>query len=87
MNTSMPQDSSFNNYFTLPEQLRDLAWKNQKTVYSLMFAAVQDFSRASPKTTKSSVAQRDSPPYFIPGQGHLTIIRTSMSSCLGRAST
>lgn len=28
--------------FTLPEQLRDLAWKNQKTVYSLMFASVQD---------------------------------------------
>ena len=24
--------------FTLPRQLRDLAWKNQKTIYSLMFA-------------------------------------------------
>ena len=28
--------------FTLPEQLRDLAWKNQKSVYSLLFACVQD---------------------------------------------
>jgi len=32
--------------FTLPEQLRDLAWKNQKTVYSLMFAAVQDLLKS-----------------------------------------
>ena len=28
--------------FTLPRHLRDLAWKNQKQVYSLMFACVQD---------------------------------------------
>ncbi len=28
--------------FTLPEQLRDLTWKNQTTIYSLMFACVQD---------------------------------------------
>jgi hypothetical protein len=28
--------------FTLPEQLRDLAWKNQKNIYSLMFSCVQD---------------------------------------------
>lgn len=28
--------------FTLPEQLRDLAWKNQRKIYSLMFACVQD---------------------------------------------
>jgi len=28
--------------FTLPRQLRDLAWKNQKKIYSLMFACVQD---------------------------------------------
>lgn len=28
--------------FTLPEQLRDLAWKNQKTIYSLLFACVQE---------------------------------------------
>jgi len=27
--------------FTLPEQLRDLAWKNQKKIYSLMFACAQ----------------------------------------------
>lgn len=27
--------------FTLPSQLRDLAWKNQRTVYSLMFSCVQ----------------------------------------------
>ena len=28
--------------FTLPGQIRDLAWKNQTTLYSLMFASVQD---------------------------------------------
>jgi len=28
--------------FTLPSQLRHLAWKNQKKIYSLMFACVQD---------------------------------------------
>ena len=28
--------------FTLPSQLRNLAWKNQKKIYSLMFACVQD---------------------------------------------
>ena len=28
--------------FTIPRQLRDLAWKNQKTIYSLMFDCVQD---------------------------------------------
>ena len=28
--------------FTLPKQLRDLAWRNQKIIYSLMFACVQD---------------------------------------------
>ena len=28
--------------FTLPSQLRDLAWKHQKTIYSLMFSCVQD---------------------------------------------
>jgi len=28
--------------FTMPRQLRDLVWKNQKTIYSLMFACVQD---------------------------------------------
>ena len=32
--------------FTLPGQLRDLAWKHQKTVYSLMFRAVQDLLKA-----------------------------------------
>ncbi len=28
--------------FTIPRQLRNLAWKNQKTIYSLMFDCVQD---------------------------------------------
>ncbi len=28
--------------FTLPSQLRELAWRNQKEIYSLMFACVQD---------------------------------------------
>jgi hypothetical protein len=39
--------------FTLPEQLRDLAWKNQKAVYSLMFACVREvlmsFTENDPK--------------------------------------
>jgi len=38
--------------FTLPEQLRDLAWKNQKTVYSLMFATVQDLLKSFTKNDK-----------------------------------
>ena len=38
--------------FTLPEQLRDLAWKNQKTVYSLMFATVQDLLKSFTKHDK-----------------------------------
>lgn len=38
--------------FTLPEQLRDLAWKNQKTVYSLMFAAVQDLLKSFTQNDK-----------------------------------
>jgi hypothetical protein len=32
--------------FTLPRQLRDLAWKHQKTVYSLLFRAVQDLLKS-----------------------------------------
>ena len=32
--------------FTLPSQLRDLAWKKQKIIYSLMFAAVQETLKA-----------------------------------------
>jgi hypothetical protein len=32
--------------FTLPEQLRDLAWKHQKTVYALMFGAVQELLKS-----------------------------------------
>ena len=32
--------------FTLPRQLRNLAWKHQKTVYSLMFRAVQDLLKS-----------------------------------------
>lgn len=28
--------------FTLPEQLRNLTWRNQKIIYSLMFSSVQD---------------------------------------------
>jgi hypothetical protein len=32
--------------FTLPEHLRDLAWKHQKIVYALMFEAVQDLLKS-----------------------------------------
>jgi hypothetical protein len=28
--------------FTIPRELRNLVWKNQKIIYSLMFACVQD---------------------------------------------
>lgn len=39
--------------FTLPSQLRELAWKNQRVIYSLMFSAVQDvlktFTKNDPK--------------------------------------
>jgi len=34
--------------FTLPAQLRDLAWKNQTTIYSLIFACVQDLLKTAP---------------------------------------
>jgi hypothetical protein len=32
--------------FTLPAQLRELAWKNQKTVYSLMFSCAQELLKS-----------------------------------------
>lgn len=38
--------------FTLPRQLRHLAWKNQKTIYSLMFACVQDVLKTFTKNDK-----------------------------------
>ncbi len=38
--------------FTLPKQLRDLAWKNQKRIYSLMFAYVQDVLKAFTQNDK-----------------------------------
>jgi len=38
--------------FTLPKQLRDLAWKHQKTIYSLMFACVQDVLKTFTKNDK-----------------------------------
>lgn len=38
--------------FTLPEQLRDLAWRNQNTVYSLMFATVQELLKSFTKNDK-----------------------------------
>jgi len=38
--------------FILPRQLRDLAWKNQKKIYSLMFACVQDTLKTFTKNDK-----------------------------------
>jgi len=38
--------------FTLPSQLRDLAWKNQKTIYSLMCACVQDVLKTFTRNDK-----------------------------------
>jgi hypothetical protein len=40
--------------FTLPEQLRDLAWKNQKTIYTLMFSCVQDVLKTFTKNDKKT---------------------------------
>jgi hypothetical protein len=38
--------------FTLPAQLRDLAWRNQKSVYSLMFSSVQELLKKFTKNDK-----------------------------------
>jgi hypothetical protein len=38
--------------FTLPKHLRNLAWKNQRQVYSLMFASVQDTLKTFTKNDK-----------------------------------
>ena len=38
--------------FTLPSELRDLAWKNQKTVYSLMFSCVKETLKGFVKNDK-----------------------------------
>ena len=38
--------------FTLPGQLRDLAWKNQTTIYSLMFLCVQEVLKTFAKKDK-----------------------------------
>jgi hypothetical protein len=38
--------------FTLPRELRDLAWKNQKTVYSMMFTCIQDLLKTFTKNDK-----------------------------------
>lgn len=38
--------------FTLPSQLRELAWKNQRIIFSLMFAAVQDVLKTFAKNDK-----------------------------------
>jgi len=38
--------------FTLPAELRDLAWKNQKTVYSLMFDSIQDVLKTFTRNDK-----------------------------------
>ena len=38
--------------FTLPSQLRNLAWKNQKIIYSIMFACVQDTLKTFVKNDK-----------------------------------
>lgn len=38
--------------FTLPKQLREIAWKNQRTVYSQVFACVQDVLKTFTKNDK-----------------------------------
>lgn len=39
--------------FTLPEQLREIAWQNQKAIYSLMFACVQDLLKTFTRNDKT----------------------------------
>jgi hypothetical protein len=39
--------------FTLPAELRDLAWRNQKIVYSLMFDCVQDVLKTFTRNDKN----------------------------------
>jgi hypothetical protein len=39
--------------FTLPKQLRDLAWRNQKLLYSLMFSAIQELLKSFTKNDKN----------------------------------
>ncbi len=43
--------------FTIPRQLRDLAWKNQKTIYSLMFACVQDVLKTFTRNDKKLLGE------------------------------
>jgi len=38
--------------FTLPRQLRDLAWKNQKKIYSLMFTSAQEVLKTFTQNNK-----------------------------------
>jgi len=38
--------------FTLPYQIRELAWRNQRTIYSLMFATVQDVLKTFTRNDK-----------------------------------
>ncbi len=38
--------------FTIPRQLRELAWKNQRIIYSLMFRVVQDVLKTFTKNDK-----------------------------------
>ncbi|HDM76351.1 MAG TPA: transposase [Deltaproteobacteria bacterium] len=38
--------------FTLPRELRDLAWKNQKKIYSLMFTCVQEVLKTFTRNDK-----------------------------------
>ena len=38
--------------FTIPEQLRDQAWRNQSTIYALMFSTVQELLKSFTKNDK-----------------------------------
>jgi len=38
--------------FTLPRQLRELAWKNQKLIYSLMFQCIQELLKTFTQNDK-----------------------------------
>lgn len=73
--------------FTLPEQLRDLAWRHQKKIYSLMFACVSDVLKTFTRNDRKLGGMAGFPPYCIPSQETLAIIRTFMLSFRRQAST
>ena len=72
--------------FTLPKQLRRLAWKNQKIVYALMFLCVQELLKTFTQMTSSCRVWPDLPPCCTPIAESWITTPTSMWSCRRQAS-